>query len=133
MDKSTRSKVKLSGNIRDYSLENRTNMTEDEVTGGATGVQSDEANDIKTLLAMLTRSMSMISESRTTNSDVTGGNASTHHHPPKVDDCPIKRTSTSLEAWIDEVSLWNESIKGLDESIRARKYLKEVRRVRITN
>ena len=129
MDKSTRSKVKLSGHIRDYSLENRKNMPEEEVTGGATGGQSDEAIDIKTLLAMLTRSMSILSESRTTNSEGAGGTAASSHHL-KVDVCPIKRTSTSLEAWIDEVSLWNESIKGLDESIRAKKYLKLVASVR---
>ena len=129
MDKSTRSKVKLSGHIRDYSLENRKNMPEEEVTGGATGGQSDEAIDIKTLLAMLTRSMSILSESRTTNSEGAGGTAASSHHL-KVDECPIKRTSTSLEAWIDEVSLWNESIKGLDESIRAKKYLKLVASVR---
>ena len=113
----TRSKAR-----RDNNLEKNTIMPE-EVPGNETAGGQNEVQDMKTLLAMLTKSMSMISQSGMNSQ---GGAASI----PKVDECPIKRTSTSLEAWIDEVSLWNESIKNLDESIRARKYLKLVDSVR---
>ena len=129
MSRSTRSKVKLSGHIRDYSLESRSDMPEEVIGGGTHEGDNDEAIDIKTLLAMLTKSMSMLSESRSSNSNGTGA-APSLQHPPKVDECPIKRTSTSLEAWIDEVSLWNESIRSSDESTRAKKYLKLVDSVR---
>ena len=128
MSRSTRSKVKLSGHIRDYSLSKNTNMPEEvpENVTATTSEEQDEVKDMKTLLAMLTKSMSMISESGMKSQ----GAAGSTQHTTKVDECPIKRTSTSLEAWIDEVSLWNESIKNLDESVRAKKYLKLVDSVR---
>ena len=46
----------------------------------------------------------------------------------KLDDCPVKGKFSSLEAWLDEVELWDEASKnqsGEDEgSFSAKKYLK---------
>ena len=48
----------------------------------------------------------------------------------KIENCPIKRSSSSLDAWVDEVLLWDESNAALSDSIRAKKYLKLVDSVR---
>ena len=105
--------------MRDYGIENTATMSppgDDEI---------EEAQDIKSLLALMTRTLSVVTESRSA-----GTTGSDHHPYSKVEDCPTKRKSTSLVAWIDEVLLWNETINGSSESIRAKKYLKFVDSVR---
>ena len=107
MSKDTRSKATLPGNIREYILENSSsNMPEDApplVT---------EAQDVKTLLTLMTKTFTVL-ELR----------SSTGQHNTKLEDCPLKRTS-SLDAWIKEVLLWDESNTGNDPGLSAKKYLK---------
>ena len=45
---------------------------------------------------------------------------------PKLEQCPIKRKSSSLEAWLGEISLWDESNSGDYNGLNAKKYLKFV-------
>ena len=122
MSRITRSKFRLTGHIRDYGIENIDTMP------GPSGVVEDteEGQDIKSLLALMTRTLSVVTE-RT--SAATGGGGGAHPYS-KVEDCPIKRKTSSLDAWIDEVLLWNESIDGSSEAVRAKKYLKFVDAVR---
>ena len=46
----------------------------------------------------------------------------------KLQNCPIRKKSSSLEAWIKEVELWNESQKG--DGLAKKKYLNFMENVR---
>jgi hypothetical protein len=41
-----------------------------------------------------------------------------------LEECPQKRSSSSLDAWIKEIILWNDSNTGKDPGLSAKKYLK---------
>ena len=73
-----------------------------------------ETQDIQTLLTLMTKTFTAFTESRST----------TGQHHPKLEECPLKRTSSSLDAWIKEVLLWDESNTGTDPGLSAKKYLK---------
>ena len=107
MSKDTRSRANLPGNIREYILENSsTNMPGDTPPPGA------DAQDIQTLLTLMTRTFTAFTESR----------SSPGQHHSKLEECPLKRTSSSLDAWIKEVLLWDESNTGNDPGLSAKKY-----------
>ena len=72
-----------------------------------------EAQDVKTLLTLMTKTFTAL-ELR----------SSTGQHNTKLEECPLKRTSSSLDAWIKEVLLWDESNTGNDPGLSAKKYLK---------
>lgn len=48
----------------------------------------------------------------------------------KIEECPTKRLRTSLEAWTEEVLLWDEINHGDNNDIAVKKYLKFVGSVR---
>ena len=109
MTKGTRSKVTLPGNIQEYLVENtNTNMPETPPP------PTTEAQDVKTLLTLMTKTLTAVTESRTANGQ----------HFAKLEECPLKRTSSSLDAWIKEVLLWDESNTGNQQGLNAKKYLK---------
>ena len=92
MSKGTRSTVNLPGPLTDYILENTTTMGEEDV---------NNPESLQNLLAMMTKTLAAVTQ---------------HQQPPaqtsqhsKIESCPIKRPSSSLDAWIDEVLLWDES------------------------
>ena len=147
---STRSRSKLSGTLRDYLLETRMNNTntggEQSGISGDGGVNSAQggvtdqqqlaallgrvAGDPSQLCAILAQSLSSVSESNrqlqellTQQPQVRQG---THF---KLEECPKKRKYCTLEAWTEEVSLWNDGNKVPDTD-NAKKYLKFVEAVR---
>ena len=78
-----------------------------------------ESESIQALLTMMAKTLTTVTEQR---SNTGGGN-------PKLENCPTKRKSTSLDAWTQEVLLWDEcNNSGI--SIGAKKYLKFVECVR---
>ena len=113
MTKGTRSTVHLPGPVRDYILENNiVTMSDDD---------GSNPENIQHLLAMMTKTLAAV----------------TQHQSPqpsqqqlKIENCPVKRPSSSLDAWLDEVLLWDESNAASDASVRAKKYLKFVESVR---
>ena len=114
MSKGTRSTTNLPGPVRDYILENNTSTmpeTEENITN---------PENIQQLLAMMTRTLAAVTQSQP--------NQTSQHL--KIENCPIKRPSSSLDAWVDEVLLWDESNAATDPSMRAKKYLKFVDSVR---
>ena len=106
MPKDTRSKTNLPGDIREYLVENSGTSMPDPVPPPATA-----DDDVKTLITSMAKLLTAVTEGRTTNT-------------PKLEECPQKRSSSSLEAWIQEVLLWNESNAGNDTGLNAKKYLK---------
>ena len=118
MSKNTRSNISLPGNIREYILEEQSNNMPDQLVEGN---GEAEALDIKSLLTMMTKTLTAVTESRQS-----GGNM----NHTKLEDCPIKRSSSSLDAWISEVLLWDESNTGTDVGLKAKKYLKFVESIR---
>ena len=122
MSKSTRSKVTLTGQLRDYSLESVQTMSSERGDRDE-ALAIEEAQDIKSLLSLMTKTLTVVSASasRTTSGD---------QQSFRLEDCPIKRASSSLDAWIDEVLLWDDCNSGASEALRAKKYLKFVDSVR---
>ena len=109
----TRSRLHLSGSIRDYSLGEISDRMPDPTPAPA------ESESIQALLTMMAKTLTTVTEQRSNNG---GGN-------PKLENCPTKRKSTSLDAWTQEVLLWDECNKtGI--SIGAKKFLKFVECVR---
>ena len=111
--KNTRSRINLEGNIRNYLLETSTMPDE---------IEHDEPNDIQSLLTIMTKTLTAVTQSQTAN----GSNKNQH----KLEECPIKRKTSSLEAWIGEISLWDESNTGDYDGLNAKKYLKFVDSIR---
>ena len=108
MSSDTRSKTTLPGNIRQYLINPASTSTP---TMPGTPPPPTEPLDMQTLLTMMTQTMGSMSESRTNN--VT-----------KLEDCPLKRVSSSLDSWMKEVLLWNESNTSSVTGWNAKKYLK---------
>ena len=111
MSKDTRSKTTLPGNIRQYIIPTPANSTTTATMPGTPPPPTTEPLDMQTLLTMMTQTMGSMSESRTGF-----GN--------KLEDCPVKRTLSSLDAWMKEVLLWNESNTSSVTGWNAKKYLK---------
>ena len=107
----TRSKTNLDGNINNYLLE--ANNMPDPVPNGP--------EDIHSLLALMTQTLTKVTE-QTANVSI--------KNQPKLEECPIKRKTSSLEAWLGEISLWDESNSGDYNGLNAKKYLKFVDSVR---
>ena len=110
MSKDTRSKTTLPGNIRQYIIPTPANSTTTATMPG-TPPPPTEPLDMQQLLTMMTRTMGTMSESRPTV-------------PTKLEDCPLKRTSSSLDSWMKEVLLWNEINASTVSGWNAKKYLK---------
>ena len=106
MPKDTRSKTNLPGDIREYLFENSGTVMPDPTPPPAT-----VDDDIKTIITLMTKTLAAVTEGRTT-------------HGPKLEECPQKRSTSSLDAWIQEVLLWDESNTGNDAGLNAKKYLK---------
>ena len=104
-----RSKTTLPGNIRQYLIDTASSST--STMPGTPPPPTTEPLDMQTLLTMMTQTMGSMSESRTGF-----GN--------KLEDCPVKRTLSSLDAWMKEVLLWNESNTSSVTGWNAKKYLK---------
>ena len=104
MSKATRSNTVLPGNIHDYLLENMT------------GRESQDAT-IQALLATMTKTLENLCD----NKSVSSSGSYT-----RIEDCPIKRKSSSLDSWLQEVLLWDEcySDSGKAQLIGTKKYLK---------
>ena len=117
MSKSTRSRLTLPGGIREYLEGNKMPDTTPSGTGSS---EASNVEDIQSLLSMMAKTLAAVSQPRT----------ETANQNYKIENCPIKRSSSSLDAWVDEVLLWDESNAALSDSIRAKKYLKLVDSVR---
>ena len=109
MTKGTRSTSNLPGPLSDYILENTT-------------MPDDNPESIQNLLAIMTKTLTAVTQQQPP--------PQTSQQHSKIENCPIKRPSSSLDAWIDEVLLWDESNAATDASLRAKKYLKFVESVR---
>ena len=107
MSKSTRANSKLPDDIHQYLL--GADME------GAKGGSNDAA--IQNLLVLMTKTLETLTETK--------GGASTGSYI-RLEDCPVKRKSSSLESWLKEVILWDEchSGSGNAQVIGAKKYLK---------
>lgn len=122
MSRNTRSTQDLPGGIRDYFLENSSNSMPSPVRDNAGVGPSNNGEDIHSLLAMMTKTLAAVTQPR--------NEANYQSQNLKIETCPVKRSSSSLDAWIDEVLLWDESNAADSESVRAKKYLKFVDSVR---
>ena len=123
MAKQTRSNTILTGEISDYLLEssNLTTMSTngDEANTSGSG-RANNIEDMQSLLTLMARTLTAMTQDRPTHS---ASNL-------KLDDCPIKRKECNLEAWMDEVLLWNESYSSNDPGFNSKKYLKLVESIR---
>ena len=121
MNRQTRSKTVLPGSIRDYFLDPRiessSTMPNEEVTPGVGNVEHE---DIQSLMSMMVQTLAKVTEPRNVSPTVI----------QKLEDCPIKRKQSSLEAWIAEVLLWDESNVSQADGWNVKKYLKFVDSVR---
>ena len=143
MSKNLRSAGRLPGNIGEYLLENRDNMPEENDTGNETNLQSmmqDLSGDPSKLCELLVKNLSLANESnqqmqkllldKQTNS---ASDSQRIKYAAKLDDCPTKGKYSSLEAWLLEVELWDESNSGNDvENISSKKYLKFMNSVNVS-
>ena len=93
MSKDTRSKTTLPGNIRQYLINPASTSSP---TMPDTPPPPTQPLDMQTLLTMMTQTMGTMSESR-------------QNVVTKLEDCPLKRSSSSLDSWMKEVLLWNDS------------------------
>ena len=108
MSKDTRSKTNLPENIRQYLI-NPASTSTPIMTG--TPPPPTEPFDMQTLLTMMTQTMGTMSEART-------------NVVPKLEDCPLKKVSSSLDSWMKEVLLWNGSNISSVSGWIAKNYLK---------
>ena len=129
MSRSTRSSVHLPGNIRDYCVDKETMApVEEQTTPAGDGV------DLQSVMSQLSGDPAKIAELLATmwvnqnKNQNTGGSG----YYNRVDNCPTKGKYSSLEAWIQEVELWDESHVNTSNSasINAKKYLKFMDSVR---
>ena len=107
MPKDTRSRTTLPGHIREYLVENSNSST---MPDPAPAVNPEQL-DMQTLLTMMTRTLGAFSESRAPAVS-------------KLEVCPVKRMSSSLDSWMNEVLLWDESNSSNTPGWNAKKYLK---------
>ena len=129
MIRSTRSNTNLSGDISDYLLEavNKEMSTDQNDTAntsaangtGGSGLRAGGVDDMHSLLAMMARALNTITEQHNQNQ-----RSSKSTGVVKIDDCPLKRKESTLESWISEVLLWNESYNNSEPGINGKKYLK---------
>ena len=90
-------------------------MTNDMANTSSGGHQSQVASeDMQSLLSLIARTLSALSEQRSSSSSVSN----------KLEECPVRRKHCILEAWIDEVLLWNESNSSSEPGLNGKKYLK---------
>ena len=136
-EKGTRSRTDLPGDIRQYLLEN----TAEEITmpgTSGTGSEDQTAADFATLVAgvggdannlyaLLAKSLSIANESNKQLQERVNQNSTSSM---KLESCPTKRKCCTLDAWIEEVKLWDESNNLDGASGNAKKYLKFVDSVR---
>ena len=136
-----RSTTSLPGDISIYLLEHSmTNMTGEadniEAEGGSSTSALNEmqimmanlAGDPNKLCELLVQNLTMANESNKQMQKIllenqTKGNISAVN---KLDNCPVKGKYSSLDAWLLEVELWNDSNVSSCESdsLNAKKYLK---------
>ena len=106
--KGTRSTTNLPGNIRNYNSDTGTAMPDPVANIG--GAAATEANDMKSMLVFMTKTFTAITE----------GRSSAGSSFPKLEECPQKGASSSLDAWMKEVILWDESNTGNDPGLNAK-------------
>ena len=136
---STRSKVGLPGRVDDYLLENQENNMPDPINGDGGGGDSTGAGDLAALLAgvggdptqlysLLAKSLTNVTESNKQMQQMLNNQRSgTTIMNTKLEDCPKKRKYCTMDAWIGEVRLWDESNSVTENG---KKYLKLVESVR---
>ena len=133
MSRQTRSNTNLTGNISDYLLEvqaqkemtgdhgdNLANTSGVNGTGTSEGRTSTEDMDMQSLLALMARALNTISEQHRPNNTAVG--------VPKIDECPVKSKQATLESWMSEVLLWNESNGSGNNGKKYLKFLDSVRK-----
>ena len=110
--KNLRSRSRLTGDIREYCLNNtrmpplsRDTVEEDD------DLESEALNE---MLQKITGDKNKLTEllvkNLMKNQDKPRNNGAT-----RLDDCPVKGKFSSLEAWLDEVELWDETSKKSDK------------------
>ena len=119
MQRRTRANLNLPGNISDYLLGNNRTMSVSGNDGEEARTSSNSLEDMQALMSVMMRTITAMSE---------GGNNRTGSS--KLEDCPVKRKVSSLEAWLDEVTLWDESNASSEPGWSAKKYLKFVESIR---
>ena len=141
MRRNLRSTSRLPGNIDSYLLENISeNMSTEE---SETGSGSTNAMDLQSLVQglsgdptklceLLVKNLSLANESNQKMQQLLLENQSQPisrqraNFVSKLDECPIKGKYSSLESWLQEVELWDESNKSSEDldNLNAKKYLK---------
>ena len=144
----TRSRSHLPGSVRDYLLgdrmpsQNPTDEVHPEGEGSPSNIGSRQQGDVRhqqqqqgvqqqsdqeQLAALLGRMAgdpsqicAILAQSLST---VTETNRHLQKRQIKLEDCPKKRKYCTLEAWTEEVTLWDEN-NEIPESENAKKYLK---------
>ena len=109
--KGTRSTTNLPGIIQNYLVENSdTGTTLPDPVDNVGGAAATEADDMKSMLVFMTKTFTAITE----------GRSSAGSSFPKMEECPQKRASSSLDAWMQEVILWDESNTGNTPGLNAK-------------
>ena len=140
-----RSTVTLSDSIQTYLLENSSTgseMADGAVSNGPeetnTSERSDAMNEMQAMVSslsgdptklceLLVKNLTMANESNKQMQKLLENRSEgPKYSVSKLDNCPIKGKYSSLEAWLQEVELWNDTNKSEKEedNINAKKYLK---------
>ena len=136
MTRSLRSTVTLPGDISNYLLDSSDSMATGggEETNGV-NLQSmvhELSGDPTKLCELLVKNLTIANESNQKMQELLRdrqGQSNTRQNPSfvsKLDECPTKGKYSSLDAWVQEVQLWDQSnSNGSDiESLNTKKYLK---------
>ena len=143
MSKGTRSRTLIPGRIQDYIMTNPRPSNLDEAAIVAN--EEEVADDIQEMTRMMTemaknpnqmnvmmmQNMMMMTKVMTQNQKMMEKffrNTQRINSDRKIQNCPIRKKSSSLEAWIREVELWNDTFEGDD--LAKLKYLNFMKNVR---
>lgn len=135
MSKNLRSAVQLPGSIRDYFLENQETMTSPpprENSSSQANIQSmlsELSGDPAKLCELLVKNLTMATESNNQMQKILESQTRSRSgmkYSVRLDDCPTKGKYSSLDAWLEEVQLWDDTNVSSDDlaNTNAKKYLK---------
>ena len=127
----TRANTVLSGTISDYLLESNINTEDgmdevidergDDVSNTSRIVNSNASReDMQNLISIMAKTLSAITEKGERNEVKSN----------RLEECPVKQKCTSLDAWTEEVLLWNKSNSCKEDGFNAKKYINFIESVR---
>jgi len=138
---STRSNSSLNGNIREYLLPTKNSRHKNTELGEVSAVVETMAGDeaeapvltehqqTMAILGKLTEAITSMTIANTNNMQQPGPAVQPSRSYQKLEDCPVKKKTVSLESWLREVELWNECNK-VEEDSYGKKFQKFITSIR---